>query len=89
MASYASSLTGAGSCGSEDTGRSACVWGAGPGTANPGELLTETATPLTREQAQSLAIDLSRRSTPAEGGFCTFQPVVEGGACPWNLDCHN
>lgn len=65
------------------------VWVAGPGTANPGELLTETATPLTREQAQSLAIGLSRRSTPAEGGFCTFQPVVEGGACPWNLDCHN
>ena len=25
----------------------------------------------------------------AEGGFCTFQPVVDGGACPWNLDCHN
>jgi hypothetical protein len=32
-------------------------------------------------------VDLSRRSTPAEGGFCTFQPVVDGGACPWNLDC--
>lgn len=33
-------------------------------------------------------IDLSRRSTPADGGFCTFQPVVEGSACPWNLNCH-
>ena len=65
------------------------VWVAGPGTANPGELLTGERTPLTREQAQALAIDLSRRSTPAEGGFCTFQPVVDGGACPWNLDCHN
>jgi hypothetical protein len=65
------------------------VWVAGPGTASPGEILTEAATPLTREQAQALAIDLSRRSTPAEGGFCTFQPVVDGGACPWNLDCHN
>ena len=65
------------------------VWVAGPGTANPGELLTEAPTPLSREQAQALAIDLSRRSTPAEGGFCTFQPVVDGGACPWNLDCHN
>ena len=32
---------------------------------------------------------LSRRSTPAEGGFCTFQPVVDGGACPWNLNCHS
>jgi hypothetical protein len=42
-----------------------------------------------REQAQALAIDLSRRSTPAEGGFCTFPPVIDGGACPWNLDCHN
>jgi len=65
------------------------VWVAGPGTTNPGELLTEAPTPLTREQAQALAINLSRRSTPAEGGFCTFQPVVDGGACPWNLDCHN
>ena len=65
------------------------VWVAGPGTANPGELLAGTAAPLSREQAQALAIDLSRRSTPAEGGFCTFQPVVDGGACPWNLDCHS
>lgn len=65
------------------------VWAAGPGTAHPGELLTSDTTPLTREQAQGLAIDLARRSTPAEGGFCTFQPVVDGGACPWNLDCHN
>ncbi|MFJ1714334.1 tyrosine-type recombinase/integrase [Streptomyces sp. NPDC088260] len=65
------------------------IWVAGPGTAQPGELLAGDATPLTRAQAQALAIDLSRRSTPAEGGFCTFQPVVEGGACPWNLDCHN
>jgi len=66
------------------------VWVAGPGTANPGELLAgESAAPLTREQAQAIAVDLARRSTPAEGGFCTFQPVVDGGACPWNLDCHN
>jgi hypothetical protein len=65
------------------------VWVAGPCTANPGELLTTDMMPLTRAQAQALAIDLSRRSTPAEGGFCTFQPVVDGGACPWNLDCHN
>lgn len=65
------------------------VWVAGPGTANPGELLCGDLTPMTREQAQALAIDLSRKSTPAEGGFCTFQPVVDGGACPWKLDCHN
>jgi integrase len=65
------------------------VWVAGPGTSSPGELLAGEAAPLSREQAQALAIDLSRRSTPAEGGFCTFQPVVDGGACPWNLDCHN
>ncbi len=65
------------------------VWVAGPGTSSPGELLAGEAAPLTRAQAQALAIDLSRRSTPAEGGFCTFQPVVDGGACPWNLDCHN
>jgi integrase len=65
------------------------VWVAGPGTANPGELLTTDTTPLTREHAQAMAIDLSRRSTPAEGGFCTFQPVVDGGACPWGMDCQN
>jgi hypothetical protein len=65
------------------------VWVAGPGTASPGELLAGESAPLSREQAQALAIDLSRRSTPAEGGFCTFQPVVDGAACPWNLDCHN
>jgi integrase len=65
------------------------VWVAGPGTSSPGELLAGEVAPLSREQARSLAIDLSRRATPAEGGFCTFQPVVDGGACPWNLDCHN
>jgi integrase len=66
------------------------VWVAGPGTASPGELLAgEAAAPLTREQAQAIAVDLARRSTPAEGGFCTFRPVVDGGACPWNMDCHN
>ena len=65
------------------------VWVAGPGAASPGTLLSGPAAPVTREQAQALAIDLSRRSTPADGGFCTFQPVVAGGACPWNLDCHN
>ena len=65
------------------------VWVAGPGTASPGKLLAGGAAPLSHEQAQALAIDLARRSTPAEGGFCTFQPVVDGGACPWNMDCHN
>ena len=64
------------------------VWVAGPGTPSPGTLLSGPATPVTRDQAQALAIDLSRR-IPADGGFCTFQPVVDGGACPWNLDCHN
>jgi integrase len=65
------------------------VWVAGPGAARPGELISGPAQPLSPEQAQALAIDLSRRSTPAEGGFCTFQPVVDGGACPWKLDCHH
>jgi hypothetical protein len=36
-----------------------------------------------------MALNLSRSSTPAEGGFCTFQPVVDGGACPYKLDCEN
>jgi integrase len=65
------------------------VWVSGPGTASPGELLAGTAAPLSQAEAQALAVDLSRRSTPAEGGFCTFQPVVDGGACPWNLNCHS
>ena len=60
-----------------------------PAPPTPANSSPATRTPMTREQAQALAIDLSRRSTPAEGGFCTFQPVVDGGACPWNLDCHN
>ena len=65
------------------------VWVAGPGAANPGELLAGGTAPMTAAHAYALAIDLSQRSTPAEGGFCTFQPVVDGGACPWNLNCHS
>lgn len=65
------------------------VWVAGPGSARPGESLSEGVTPLPPEQAQALALDLSRRSTPTEGGICTFQVVVDGGACPWKLDCEN
>ncbi|MFE2490256.1 hypothetical protein ACFXGR_44990 [Streptomyces mirabilis] len=44
---------------------------------------------MSREQAEALTIDLTRRSTPADGGFCSFQPVVDGHACPWNMDCRN
>lgn len=66
------------------------VWVTGPGSDSPGEILTPTvAEPMSRSQAQEIAIDLARRSTPAEGGFCTFQPVVDGNACPWNLNCHS
>ena len=66
------------------------VWVAGPGSATPGKLLSgNSLVPLTREKALTLALDLSRRSTPADGGFCTYQPVVNGAACPWNLDCEN
>ncbi|MGW9613179.1 tyrosine-type recombinase/integrase [Streptomyces diastaticus] len=64
------------------------VWVAGPGAAQPGLALT-SGKPMTRAEAEALAIDLSRKSTPAEGGFCTFQAVVDGQACPWNMDCHN
>lgn len=64
------------------------VWVGGPGTTEPGILLSGRE-PTTREQALALAIDTSRRSTPAEGGFCTCQPVVDGDACPWNLNCHD
>ncbi|GAA0956700.1 hypothetical protein GCM10009550_42970 [Actinocorallia libanotica] len=65
------------------------VWVTGPGSAQPGELLTSGIAPLPAEEARALVIDLNRRSTPTEGGLCTFQPVVNGNACPWNLDCEN
>ncbi|MGW2998156.1 tyrosine-type recombinase/integrase [Streptomyces sp. NPDC001155] len=64
------------------------IWVTGPGALEPGIVLSG-GEPMTREQAEAMMIDLTRRSTPAEGGFCTFQAVVDGGACPWNLDCHN
>ncbi|QKW52664.1 tyrosine-type recombinase/integrase [Streptomyces buecherae] len=63
------------------------VWVAGPGAAAPGKLLASPSEGMSRTQAEALALDLSRRSTPAEGGFCTFQPVVDGGECPWKLNC--
>ena len=65
------------------------VWVAGPGSHNPGEMLSRGVTPLPREQAQALVLDLNRRSTPTDGGICTYQVVVDGGACPWKLDCEN
>ncbi|MEU5941225.1 site-specific integrase [Micromonospora sp. NPDC047548] len=65
------------------------VWVAGPGAPQPGQLISDGVTPLPREQAQALAIDLGRRSTPTEGGICTYQVVVDGGACPWKLACTN
>lgn len=65
------------------------VWVAGPGADEPGRLLVDVTQPLTGQQAVALAIDLSRRSTPTDGGFCTFQPVVDGGACPWQLNCES
>jgi hypothetical protein len=66
------------------------VWVAGPGSPTPGKLLSGSGlVPLTKEKALALSLDLSRRSTPADGGFCTHQPVVNGAACPWNLDCEN
>ncbi len=65
------------------------VWVAGPGAAEPGKLLSGGVTAMDRLQAEALALDISRRATPAEGGFCTFQPVVDGGSCPWKLNCEN
>ncbi|ONF72715.1 transposase [Amycolatopsis keratiniphila subsp. keratiniphila] len=66
------------------------VWVAGPGTPTPGKLLsTDLTAPLDKHKALAMAVNLSRTSTPSEGGFCTFQPVVDGGACPRKLDCEN
>ena len=64
------------------------VWVAGPGAPEPGIVLSSTE-PMSPEKVQALLIDLTRKSTPAEGGFCTFQPVVSGEACPFNLNCHS
>lgn len=64
------------------------IWVTGPGAPEPGVILSG-GDPMTREQAEAIMIDLTRKSTPAEGGFCTFQAVVDGGACPWQMDCHN
>ena len=59
------------------------------GSPQPGAILSSGVTPLSREEALALALDLGRRSAPTEGGICTFQVVVDGGTCPWKLDCHN
>jgi integrase len=64
------------------------IWVAGPAAATPGELLSAPPDPMDRQRAEALMIDLTRASTPTEGGFCTYQPVVDGSACPWNLNCH-
>jgi hypothetical protein len=29
------------------------------------------------------------RTPPALGGICILQPVVDGGACPWSLECRD
>ncbi|MER5615395.1 tyrosine-type recombinase/integrase [Streptomyces sp. NPDC002215] len=64
------------------------IWVAGPGSSEPGLLLT-SGEAMAQAEAEAMLVDLTRQSTPAEGGFCTFQPVVNGDACPWNMDCHN
>ena len=63
------------------------VWVAGPAAAEPGRLLSAPNPGADPAELRAMAVDLSRRSTPAEGGFCTFQPVVRGEACPWQLNC--
>ena len=65
------------------------VWVAGPGAANPRELLSGTLNPLNRHQAEALAIDLSSRSTPAEGGFLDLPARRRRWSLPLNLDSRN
>ncbi|MFF1717519.1 tyrosine-type recombinase/integrase [Streptomyces sp. NPDC058268] len=64
------------------------LWVTGPGSDEPGLILSGSE-PMSKEAAEALAIDLTRRSTPADGGFCTFQHVVDGAACPFDLNCHS
>jgi hypothetical protein len=61
-----------------------CV--AAPGAPRPGEPPSNGVTRMNRSQAEALVIDLSRLSIPT--GFCT-QPIIDGNACTWNLNCHN
>ncbi len=42
----------------------------------------------TRAESCVPVIDLSRRSSPVEGGFGIPRPVLDGGACPWTLEHH-
>jgi integrase len=67
------------------------VWVAGPGAENPGEPLPGITTPLSRQAAEAMAVSIGRRCTPALGGLCTEQVVVDGGRCPKKnkLDCDN
>lgn len=65
------------------------VWVSGPASEMPGRLLSGGTRPVTREEAIAASVDLSRSSTPTEGGFCTYQPVVQGKSCPRSLDCDN
>jgi len=39
---------------------------------------------MTRQEAGAIALDLTRRSTPADGGFCTYQPFVNKSPYPRN-----
>ncbi|WP_327669551.1 MULTISPECIES: tyrosine-type recombinase/integrase [unclassified Streptomyces] len=63
------------------------VWVSGPGALEPGIVLSG-GEPMTQAEAEAMLVDLTHRSMPSEGGFCTFQPVVDGGVCPFKLNCH-
>ena len=67
------------------------VWVAGPGAEKPGEPLPGITTPLSRQTAEAMAVNVGRRCTPTLGGLCTEQVVVDGGRCPKKnkLDCDN
>jgi integrase len=62
------------------------VWVAGPGNANPGQVVF---TPTTRDRttAEQLLVDLA--AIPTEHGLCTFKPVVGGYDCPFDRQCNS
>jgi integrase-like protein len=62
------------------------VWVAGPGNANPGQVVL---TPTTRDRttAEQLLVDLA--AIPTEYGLCTFKPVVGGYDCPFERQCNS
>ncbi|WP_282688179.1 MULTISPECIES: hypothetical protein [unclassified Streptomyces] len=63
------------------------VWASGPGSAEPGMMLA-AGEPMTRKKPRPWP-STSPASPPLPRAGPAPQPVVNGGACLWNLDWHS